>query len=658
MIEEGMSAAPVETSDDLYGKRKSLFIGLGHGYLLFQLLFPEPRRPWSYRRVGLNPELNPGRAKIISADQSTAGRPALSPSTRRPSVCTISSATLITTSINEMTKPWMANPSGTPTTGYARDYGIQQVWREGIRGQAVRVGVNDSGLVRGHADFDYTKVHRNGYLFNKGQNTRFGYRHGTAVASVIGARSNGLGVVGIANECDLWTAYSSFGEFVMNAISVGCDVVNNSWIAGIFEVLSSIDSRFFYDLEFSRAVRGRNGLGLSLVFGTGNDRSRGEDTAVRFTTNHENVIAVAAVDINTRITDFSTPGESVHIAALGRANILASADDLTGVSILVSSGTSYAAPFVSGVVALMYQANPGLGLRDVQAILAYSASLPQDGMAGFRVNAGRYFNGGGLNFSRDYGFGVVNALHAVRLAQSWFVDGAVAKTATNRQRFQQTSTYQRIGAQPQHATLRFNINDAADVEHVRLSLDLDVSNIRDLRIALVSPRGTESVLFDNYGDEVRAFSNVINLGSRRFWGEKATGEWSVNITSARSLNDLRSATLVLAGSVDTQDDRYVYTDAFNAQAAADARRLLLEDRDGGTDTFNAACVSNDALIDLRAGEFRFGDGPRGRIAAGTVIEIVVGGDGNDRIIGGVHAAHAFYGGRGDDTLRGGVGADI
>ena len=36
-------------------------------------------------------------------------------------------------------------------------------------------------------------------------------------------------------------------------------------------------------------------------------------------------------------------------------------------------GTSFSSPIVAGVVSLMLQANPGLGYRDVQEILAYSA---------------------------------------------------------------------------------------------------------------------------------------------------------------------------------------------------------------------------------------------------------------------------------------------
>ena len=46
------------------------------------------------------------------------------------------------------------------------------------------------------------------------------------------------------------------------------------------------------------------------------------------------------------------------------------------------SGTSFAAPIVSGVVAMMLQANPELGYRDVQEILALSSQKIDLGPSG------------------------------------------------------------------------------------------------------------------------------------------------------------------------------------------------------------------------------------------------------------------------------------
>ena len=77
------------------------------------------------------------------------------------------------------------------------------------------------------------------------------------------------------------------------------------------------------------------------------------------------------------------------------------------------NGTSGSAPQVSGAVALMLQARPALGWRDVRAILVESARQNDSG------NPGWARNGAGLNFHPAFGFGVLNTQVAVARARSW-----------------------------------------------------------------------------------------------------------------------------------------------------------------------------------------------------------------------------------------------
>src|SRR5262249_38630847 len=76
-------------------------------------------------------------------------------------------------------------------------------------------------------------------------------------------------------------------------------------------------------------------------------------------------------------------------------------------------GTSSATPVVSGVIALMLQANPNLTYRDVQHILVQSATQNDPGSPTWSLN------GAGYHVSEDYGFGLVNASGAVNLATNW-----------------------------------------------------------------------------------------------------------------------------------------------------------------------------------------------------------------------------------------------
>ncbi len=75
----------------------------------------------------------------------------------------------------------------------------------------------------------------------------------------------------------------------------------------------------------------------------------------------------------------------------------------------------------------------------------------------------------------------------------------------------------------------------------------------------------------------------------------------------------------------------------------------LTDTDGGADTINASAVSSNSVINLNAGSTSIIDGVATTIAAGTVIEYAIGGDGDDTLVGNA-AANALYGFRGNDTV--------
>ena len=84
----------------------------------------------------------------------------------------------------------------------------------------------------------------------------------------------------------------------------------------------------------------------------------------------------------------------------------------------------------------MLDANPGLGWRDVQNIIAASATHTGSAIgastpgtnenSNWFLNDAANWNGGGMHFSNDYGYGLLNAYNAVRMAEVWslFAHGA------------------------------------------------------------------------------------------------------------------------------------------------------------------------------------------------------------------------------------------
>ena len=162
-------------------------------------------------------------------------------------------------------------------------------------------------------------------------------------------------------------------------------------------------------------------------------------------------------------------------------------------------GTSGATPIVTGVVALMLDANEHLGWRDVQNILAYSAHEIGSGVDGIRLNdenntwhynGSDNWNGGGLHYSEDYGYGAVNAYNAVRMAEVWNLFSG-PKTSANESSFRQATTAPVALLDGKQTDIRFQF-DGADfiVDYVNVTIDVSHSKLDDLEISLISPDGS------------------------------------------------------------------------------------------------------------------------------------------------------------------------
>src|SRR3546814_16451200 len=85
-------------------------------------------------------------------------------------------------------------------------------------------------------------------------------------------------------------------------------------------------------------------------------------------------ISIAATDHDGRIAAFSTPGANVFVAAPGSAVL--GVDGLDSHGYGLTHGTSFSAPNVSGVAALVVEANPAPGYRAGFESPGYSAYDP------------------------------------------------------------------------------------------------------------------------------------------------------------------------------------------------------------------------------------------------------------------------------------------
>jgi len=562
------------------------------------------------------------------------------------------------------------------------DLNVESVWQD-YTGRGIRVGVLDDGIDWRHPDLK-TNYDRQLDL-DVGEGDRdarpsyFEDNHGTSVAGIIGAAWNGVGMIGVAPAVTLSALRIDFyaSEVVFETETARAframekfDVVNNSWgyvfpFYDNFKANRELFGRFQSGLQ--RVVRkGRDGLGTVVIFAGGNSRTDGDSPDYHNLQNSRHTISVAALNHLGQSTWYSSPGASLLVSAFGgdgsEDGILTVDRRLRPGYTLTNymrdfGGTSASAPMVSGVVALMLEANPRLGYRDVQEILAYSArqNRPQDGS--WRTNGAFNWNGGGLHTSRNYGFGLVDAHAAVRLAESW----------TKRQTFHNQAVVQ--GRRSPNlpipdegkVTSKITLKPGIVLEQVEVVLNLEHTWAGDLQIVLTSPSGTSSVLAARPGRAGVGYGIGTDMvpfvfTSTEFWGESSEGTWKLTVRdgAAEDVGTLERWRLRAFGSPDTGDDLYIYTDEF--ATAEGVTRTTLADA-AGKDGLNAAAMTSDLIIDLLPGsQTSLLAGRSLTLDAQTWIEDAFGGDGDDRLSGN-RLDNTLYGGRGRDDLRGLAGDD-
>jgi subtilisin-like proprotein convertase family protein len=520
------------------------------------------------------------------------------------------------------------------------------------------------------------------------------------VAGVIGAARDGEGAVGVAYGATI--SSEAIGTPVDGAgASVAVDdnnlmdwsnydVVNNS-----FSVLPPLTAHYLSGSAGASettalqnaAATGRGGLGTAIVVAGGNSRATGDNTNYNILSASQYAIVVGGIDAPSDLgslqisgAPFSDPGASILVSA--PANQISSTGitytnefgQQFGADYQTAAGTSFATPIVSGVVALMLQANPKLGWRDIQEILAYSATEVDPTGSDWTYNGANNWNGGGLHTSDDYGFGEVDALAAVRLAETW----QSTDTSSNEHIQSASLSSFTIGSSTAVSGDLFIPGESFDVEHVDVTLSLQSVVLDDLIVQLVGPTGETSMLFDG----PTAQSTLPNgttpqtltwtMDTVKDWGEQGNGTWQINVYYASGTNPgsgtVAGGTLSFDGNwspngniqdISTPAEKtYVYTDEFNSLSADpnNAARGTLNDS-GAHITLNAAAVTTGSTIDLRPGSTdSVINGRSLHITSNTTVTAAFSGDGNDTLIAD-NAGDLLYGGRGNDTLTGGTGND-
>lgn len=591
------------------------------------------------------------------------------------------------------------NTGSTPGSVAGYDINVVSVWPD-YSGKGVLVGVMDQGMDPAHPDLIHNYRHDLSWDVRSGQPGGSAkaptQNHGVPVTGLIAAEaSNGIGGVGVAwgaqvtsyrapldeTETDdlLLAAYRLASQKLLGS---GVEVWSNSWGPSLWPFTLQDYQQAYLDVTRSVAEQGRGGLGVVTLFAAGNSRTERLDANDNVTDGMPWSIAVAASDQKGGLTSYSTPGAALLITAPGsdpRSIVTTDrsgsdgyntapgeAGNYTDTEASHFNGTSSATPIAAGVVALMLQANSGLGYRDVQEILAYSAAratfLDQTYDKGY--NGATDWNGGGLLNSHDFGYGHIDAHAAVRLAETWTQTQTAANLKLAEGMVQQTAVT--VGTQQsQSLTARFDAN--ARVEHVTVSVNLTAPELQNVTLELVSPSGTVSTLINRppvlESDDPAAASlglpSQLNytLMTVRNWGENLAGDWTLRLANDSENRvvslDNWSITAYTAGS-QKQSGTQIFTNEFARFADEQSGRMVLNSANGTT--LNAAMVTADTVIDLTASEASVG-GVRVTLTDPAAFKNLYTGDGNDTLVGNGHS-NVLLAGRGNNSVDAGAGVDV
>lgn len=426
-------------------------------------------------------------------------------------------------------------------------------------GNGVRVAMLDTSIQIRHPDLAERVVRAYDFIdWDEDPSPALGSTvgwHGTATAGLVAASANGLGVRGVAPLASLF-AYRVIADdanqrsgalhlALADALSASAQVVNNSWTHQDNDVLTAVDSEWLAAMA--------NGVTLTrgpvVVFAAGNGGNGSLSNYDRYTNDYR-VIAVGALEAGGQSSTYSEPGANVLISAPGTNMVTTDLVGVDGVSptdyTTVSSrfiGTSAAAPVVSGVIALMLQANSRLTPRDVAWILAQTAApvVCNECQGGSWLAASASANGF-PPFSHKYGFGRVDAAAAVSLASA-FTPVTAVQTCD--------SGWLTPGTAPQFS-LRIPDNSSAGVsssttnlnncnltvDRIEVMLEASLASGRltnysgDLAVTLTSPSGALSTLArpSDCAGRCADISKGFTFSSVRHMGERAAGAWTLKVS--------------------------------------------------------------------------------------------------------------------------------
>jgi subtilisin family serine protease len=189
--------------------------------------------------------------------------------------------------------------------------------------------------------------------------------HGTAVSSMVGAPSNGVGLVGVYPQAVLqeW----DFGDGALSDILAGLAAAEKHGRG----VVNFSGGFFGYSALLEQGIDRALDRGLVVVAAVGNERQTGSPSVAPASMPH--VLTVGANDPNDRVAPFSSRSSALDLVAPGTTMPVAVPTFYDPSGYKNFDGTSFSTPLVAGAAAWVWTVRPQLDPMQLEDVLRDSA---------------------------------------------------------------------------------------------------------------------------------------------------------------------------------------------------------------------------------------------------------------------------------------------